>query len=156
VFAPMYAHALSGFAGLITQLLHESSCKFGRGQTILTATGRNASTTPTSACSAAQEHGGGVLTVDKPQAAGMKTSDGVPLEKALQFEYEGTRDDAAGMAYRIHVRLSELSPKEVGALLAFSHYAFGVYPALLRTSTPSTSHRSRRARRYHGGCGQSI
>ena len=35
VFMPVYAHALSGAGELIVQLVHESYCKAGRGQTIL-------------------------------------------------------------------------------------------------------------------------
>ena len=37
VFMPIYAHALSGVGELIVQLVHESYCKAGRGQTILWA-----------------------------------------------------------------------------------------------------------------------
>ena len=37
VFMPIYAHALSGVGELIVQLVHESYCKGGRGQTILWA-----------------------------------------------------------------------------------------------------------------------
>ena len=56
VFMPIYAHALSGAGELIVQLVHESYCKAGRGQTILGRARRRASTTRTSAIS------GGVRT----------------------------------------------------------------------------------------------
>jgi glucose-6-phosphate isomerase len=77
------------------------------------------------------------FTVGEPQAGGLKTSTGVPLERALRFEYEGTRDTAAGEGIpNFTVELDGLSPREVGELLAFVQYAFGVYPALLRDVNP--------------------
>jgi glucose-6-phosphate isomerase len=138
IFAPMYGHNLEGFAHLTTQLLHESSCKLGRGQTILTATGPECQHHTNQRLFGGPANMAAVFfTVEKPQATGIKTSTGVPLEKALQFEHEGTRGDATARDIpNFTVNVKEMSPKEVGALLAFIQYGFGVYPSLLRDVNP--------------------
>ncbi|MFH1054916.1 MAG: hypothetical protein V1744_02345 [Candidatus Altiarchaeota archaeon] len=137
IFAPMYSHALEGFAHLTTQLLHESSCKLGRGQTILTSVGPECQHHTTQRFFGGRRDMAAVFfTVDQDDS-GLKTSTGVPLEKALQFEYEGTRDDATKQGIpTFTVKIDELTPKETGGLLAFLQYAFGVYPSLLRDVNP--------------------
>ena len=138
IFAPMYSHRLDGFAHLTTQLLHESSGKAGEGQTIL------AVSAPESQHHTNQRLFGGkrnmalvFFTIANPQVTGLKASDGVPLEKALRFEYEGTRDDATERRIpNITVELESMNPESAGAFMAFLHYAFGVYPALLRDVNP--------------------
>lgn len=138
IFAPMYGQRLEGFGQLITQILHESSGKNGRGQIILASAGPEC-----------QHHTNQLLfggpkdmacvffTITKPRETKLKASDGVPLQKALQFEYEGTRDNATeeGIS-NITVSVDEINPESVGAMLAFIHYAFGVYPSLLRDVNP--------------------
>ncbi|MBD3388343.1 MAG: hypothetical protein GF416_04635 [Candidatus Altiarchaeales archaeon] len=138
LFAPMYSHRFDGFAHLIVQLLHESSCKSGAGQTILAASA------PESQHHTNQRLFGGkqdmavlFFTLKAPDSTGLKAGDGVPLEKALLFEYEGTREEAGerGISH-VTVEVKEMTAKTVGSLLAFSHYAFGVYPALVRDVNP--------------------
>jgi glucose-6-phosphate isomerase len=138
IFAPMYSHRFDGFAHLATQLLHESSGKAGEGQTMLAAAA------PESQHHTNQRLFGGkrnmacvFFTIANPQVKGMLASDGVPLEKALRFEYEGTRDDATDKGIpNITVQLERMNPESAGALMAFLHFAFGVYPALLRDVNP--------------------
>ncbi len=138
VFAPMYSHLLSGFSHLITQLMHESSGKAGVGQTMLTLVA------PEFQHNTSQRMLDGknnvcvvFFTVEKHDSQGLKTLDGIPLGKALHFEYLG----AIGAAKKkkipsFTISAEELTPYCVGELMAFSQYAFGVYPALLRRVNP--------------------
>ena len=62
--------------------------------------------------------------------------DGVPFGKGLQYDYEGTRDEATAKNIpHLTVRLKDASPFSVGFFLSFLHY-FSVYSALLRNQNP--------------------
>lgn len=155
VYAPMYSHCLEGFAHLTTQLLHESSGKLGRGQTILTAVAPECQHHTNQRFFGGRRNMAAVFyTVKKPEPVGLRTISGVPLETALEFEYEGTRGDAQAQGIpNMTVEVDRLVPREVGALMAFLHWSFGVYPALLRDVNPfdqphveSSKHLSRKMR----------
>ena len=138
IFAPTYSHRFDGFSHLMTQLLHEGSGKAGEGQTLL------ALPAPESQHNTNQRLFGGkrsmaavFFTIAEPEAAGLKAPDGTPLEDALGFEYQGTRDDAAERGVpSVTVRLDAMTPAAAGALMAFLQWGFGVYPALLRDVNP--------------------
>jgi len=138
IFSPMYSHRLDGFGHLITQLLHESSGKMGGGQTILSACAPECQHHTNQRLFGGKRNMAAVFfKVEKPMTSGLKAQDGLPLQKALHLEYEGTREDAtfAGIP-SFTVSLSDASPHAIGSLLAFCQYAFGVYPALLRDVNP--------------------
>jgi glucose-6-phosphate isomerase len=60
----------------------------------------------------------------------------IPLAKAMQFELEGTMEDAKINAIPLaHLSLSSLSAKEVGAFIAFWQM-YAVYSSLLREVNP--------------------
>jgi glucose-6-phosphate isomerase len=138
IYAPMYSHGLSGFSALITQLLHESSCKNGMGQTLSAYVGPECQHHSNQRLFGGRKNMAAVfITVEKQQVSGLNSLDGLPLENALEFEFNGTYEDCKNHGIpSFHLELEELSPRECGALLAFSHYAFGVYPSLLRDVHP--------------------
>jgi glucose-6-phosphate isomerase len=136
IYSPMYSHRLSGFAHLATQLVHESSCKNGAGQTLLAALAPECQHHTNQRFFGGKKNIAGVFfTVDEKSE--LKTSDGVFMHDALRFEYEGTRDDAKNQSIpSACIMLGEPTPPECGRLMAFMHYGLGVYPSLLRDVNP--------------------
>jgi len=138
IFSPMYSDRFAGFGTLFTQLLHESACKAGVGETILTASG------PDCQHHTNQRLFGGkkdmvvvFFTVGGEETGGLEAGDGVPLEKALRFEYAGTCCDATEHGIpNFTVEVDRMDARAAGALLAFAQYAFGVYPSLLLDNNP--------------------
>lgn len=138
IFSPMYSKAFDGFQNLITQLLHESSCKAGVGQTILTSSGPECQHHTNQRFFGGKKNMCGIFfTLHEPISSGITTSDNLPLDKALMFEYGGTLGDAKESGIDcIHVMVDDRMPTEAGKLMAFCQYAFGVYPSLLRDVNP--------------------
>ncbi|MEW5767218.1 MAG: hypothetical protein AB1797_06265 [bacterium] len=155
IFAPIYSLQLIGFNTLLVQLIHESSCKEGRGQTIY------GSFAPESQHHTNQRFFGGrqnvvgffviaaeqthteLITRVPTDLAEIPLGDhtlgnlsGIPLSAALRFEYEGTKADAEdkGIPYA-GINVDKITPEEVGSLLAFFHY-LAVYASLLRGVNP--------------------
>lgn len=155
IFAPIYSLQLIGFNTLLVQLIHESSCKEGRGQTIY------GSFAPESQHHTNQRFFGGrqnaiglfvALTEQKhielvTRVPGdladiplgentLGNLGGIPLSAALRFEYEGTMADTEdkGIPHAV-INVDKITPEEVGSLLAFFHY-LAVYASLLRGVNP--------------------
>ena len=60
----------------------------------------------------------------------------IPLEKALDFEWQGTLEDARIKAIPLlHLAIADFSALEIGALLAFWQL-FAVYSSVLREVDP--------------------
>ncbi|MEM3399251.1 MAG: hypothetical protein QXP42_00255 [Candidatus Micrarchaeia archaeon] len=155
IFTPMYSHQLDEAATLIMQLMHESSAKLERGQTILCVTGPESQHHTNTRFLGGKRNMAGLFFVVKnrdvdvpisaPQQIENLTVSGTRLGdmkkltygQALEIEYLGTRGDARNRGIpTITVEINEITEKSVGELLAFFHYAFGVYPALLRNVNP--------------------
>ncbi len=151
IFCPVYSSKLVGFENLIVQLFHESVCKKGRGQTIFCAEA------PESQHHTNQRFFGGrknvlglFVTVEKQediktcikvpetlkplQIRGGSLADinSVPYAKSLEFEFEGTYQDAIKKKIPCaRISLDYVTPFTVGEFIAFWHYV-AVYSAWLR------------------------
>ena len=138
IFAAFYSHRLKGFSELATQLLHESSCKDGLGQNITCAIGPECQHHTNQRFFGGKRNIAGVFfTVKDHKSSQLETSDGLPLEGALDFEFRGTYEDALNKNIPcLWIELSDFSPYELGFFMAFMQYAFGVYPAIVRDVNP--------------------
>lgn len=154
IFNPVYSPRLEGFIPLIIQLIHESSGKEGKGQTIY------GSLAPESQHHTNQRFFGGrrnvcglflrverhdkeIVTSVPEDLKGIRLGDktlrvldGIPLSQALFFEYAGTEEDSLNnnIPHAV-VTLKEITPFSVGQFLGFIHY-LAVYSSLLRTVNP--------------------
>ena len=137
IYLPIYGNYLIGFLNLIVQLMHESVCKNGKGQTFYGAF------SPESQHHTNQRFLGGKKTVaavffiyNQPkdlkisvpdelkniQIRGEKLDfiDGIAYQDSLLSEYLGTKQDAdkKGIA-NFTIELPEINESEVGQLLGF-------------------------------------
>ena len=136
VFMPIYAHALSGVGELIVQLVHESYCKAGRGQTILWAGA------PESQHHTNQRYfGGRENVVGLSLCVGSFGSDenlagGVSCTEFLKMEHAGVAAEAErrGTPHMV-LTLDSLAVGDVCGLIALWQWA-AVYGGLLRGVNP--------------------
>ncbi len=150
VYTLIYSQQLTAFSELIMQLMHETVCKEGKGQTFLAL-----------AAPQAQHHTnqrffdgkgnmvGFFIRVENYQEdmklkvkANVKDIslreknlgilDGISLGKTLECEYLGTRQNASRLKIpNLTLTLDKISPESVGEFLAFWHYV-AFYSTLLR------------------------
>ncbi len=136
VFMPIYAHALSGAGELIVQLVHESYCKAGRGQTILWAGA------PESQHHTNQRYfGGRENVVGLSLCVGSFQEDenlagGVNCTEFLQMEHAGVAAEAErrGTPHMV-LTLDSLAVGDVCGFIALWQWA-AVYGGLLRGVNP--------------------
>ncbi len=136
VFMPIYAHALSGAGELIVQLVHESYCKAGRGQTILWAGA------PESQHHTNQRYfGGRDNVVGLSVCVGSFQEDenlagGVSCTEFLHLEHAGVAAEAEsrGTPHMV-LTLDSLAVADVCGLIALWQWA-AVYGGLLRGVNP--------------------
>ncbi|MFC1742190.1 hypothetical protein ACFL3V_06660 [Nanoarchaeota archaeon] len=155
IFCPIYSSRLAGFQNLVVQLMHESVCKRGRGQTIFSADA------PESQHHTNQRFFGGkknvlglFLTVENPDdkeskvkipdaVKNIKIKDGklreannVPYAKAIYYEFLGTYRDAINKRIPVaEISLDKITPFSIGEFMAFWHYV-AVYSSWLRDVNP--------------------
>lgn len=155
IFFPVYSPQLEGFIPLVIQLIHESSGKEGKGQTIY------GSLAPESQHHTNQRFFGGkrnvvglFLRVENYEHNTLATKvpkdledislkdknlsllSDIPLSKAVQFEYLGTQQDARNQKIPHAVMtVDKITPYSVGELLAFFHY-LAFYSSILRGVNP--------------------
>ncbi len=154
VFMPFYSHALFASNNLIIQLCHESFGKAGQGQTYF------ASEAPESQHHTNQRFFGGRRNISGffislenytsqsfthvppgMQSIALKDSDlfelnKMPLQASMHAEFQGTWEDAKIHAIPIvALSVSQITPKEIGAFLAFWQL-YALYSALLRGVDP--------------------
>lgn len=154
VFMPFYSHSLFPASALIVQLCHESFGKAGRGQTYF------AHEAPESQHHTNQRFFGGqknicgfFTTVDhflhptqnefpsavhSVQLKGHHLADisKVPLEKSMEFEAQGTMEDAKISGIPLaHLAIAGFVPEEIGKLIAFWQL-YTVYASALRKVDP--------------------
>ena len=136
VFMPIYAHALAGVGELIVQLVHESYCKVGRGQTILWAGA------PESQHHTNQRYfGGRENVVGLSICVGRFQEDealagGVTCTEFLHMEHAGvvTEAESRGTPH-MALTLDSLAVADVCGLIALWQWA-AVYGGLLRGVNP--------------------
>jgi glucose-6-phosphate isomerase len=154
IFTSIYSSRLVKFLSLMVQLIHESSCKDGKGQTIYGDMG------PETQHHSNQRFFGGkknavglfVTVCDDDQKTKIKIPeklkdiklkdstlrelDNLNLCKALEFEFLGTRDDAVNNKIPIiHIHLDKITPESIGEYLALWQY-IAVYSSWLRDVNP--------------------
>jgi glucose-6-phosphate isomerase len=154
IFCPVYSTKLYGFLPGIIQMLHETACKDGKGQTIF------GDLAPESQHHTNQRFFGGRKNilglfihagqedseskVSIPadlfkleiRGGNLKYFDGVPYSKLLEFEFQGTLNDAIDKNIPIiTLEMEEISPKSVGMFLALFQYV-SVYLAHLNGVNP--------------------
>lgn len=154
IFMPIYSPYLDGVSNLVVQLVHESSCKHGKGQTIYTAIA------PESQHHTNQRFFGGKRNVigmfidvmgydDDPELhvdddiggiaykdADLKVFEGLSLGQAMTFELAGTYQSALDKSIpAARIELERLTPKALGNLMGLMQY-FAVYASVLRDVNP--------------------
>lgn len=154
VFMPFYSHNLFPMSNVIVQLCHESFGKEGKGQTYF------AHEAPESQHHTNQRFFGGIknicgffTTVDnfvhstvnifpagiqsvKLKNHNLSEINNIPLQKALEYEWQGTVEDARiNSIPLIHMSVESFTPKNLGELLAFWQL-FAVYSSVLREVNP--------------------
>jgi glucose-6-phosphate isomerase len=155
VFVPIYGFRLEGFALYITQLMHESVCKDGKGQTFLVVSA------PESEHHTNQRLFGGrknmcalfhrvieqndstVTAAFDTKISDIKLREGTlasindnPLAKSFEYEFSGTYQDALTNKIPVAIVNVERTDEEhVTRLIAFWHYV-AVYSSLLRKVNP--------------------
>ena len=154
IFCPVYSTKLYGFLPGMIQLLHETACKEGKGQTIF------GDLAPESQHHTNQRFFGGrkdilglfihagqddeeskvsipsELFELKIRGGNLKYFEGIPYSKLLEFEFQGTVRDAIDKNIPIiTIELEKVSPKSVGMFLALFQYV-SVYLAHLNNVNP--------------------
>jgi glucose-6-phosphate isomerase len=154
VFMPYYAHNLFPMAGVIVQLCHESFGKGGVGQTYFAHEAPESQHHTNQRFFGGRKNIAGFFTTSETflhptqnsyptqlhsiQLKGHALFDinKIPLEKALEFEWLGTMEDARiNSIPLIHLSVSGFSPSEIGQLLAFWQL-YAVYASVLRNVDP--------------------
>lgn len=155
IFMPVYATKLLGFLALIIQLIHESTGKDGKGQSIYGALAPESQHHTNQRFFGGRKNVAGIFLRLEKQAdqkskvkvphsladirlrdGYLRDIDGIPYAKALEFEYEGTRQDAVRKKIpHAVVTLDRLSSRSIGELLAFWQYV-AVYSSVLRDVDP--------------------
>lgn len=155
IFTPIYSQSIAGFLPLLVQLVHESTGKDGKGQTIF---GDQA---PESQHHTNQRFFDGrknvmgwCMTVRHQRHASLVTKipqdiidlplregtlrdlDRHRLQDALRFDYEGVAENATALEIPYFtLEVDEITPESMGELISFFHY-FTVYSSLLRDQNP--------------------
>ncbi len=154
IFCPIYSVFLSGFSMIIKQLMHETVCKQGLGQTVFCDTGPEVQHHSTQRFFGGRRNMAGLFIDVRKHKHDEKMSvpknlrdvnlkgdtlgllEGLRLSDALGYEMQGVVKHAKheGIPH-IRVSLSEISPYTVGEFLAFWQYV-AVYSAVLRGVNP--------------------
>ncbi|MBC5792765.1 MAG: hypothetical protein H8Z69_01875 [Nanohaloarchaea archaeon] len=153
VFTPFYSSRLFGFYPLFVQLMHETVCKEGEGQTFYGDMGPECQHHTNQRVFGGDENVATMFfrtdahemqTIDVPQDLKnielrdrkLKDLDGIELSESLKSEYQGVKDamDEADMP-NITINLTDVSHKTLGMLVGFMQY-IAVYSAWLRDVDP--------------------
>ena len=136
VFMPIYAHALSGLGELIVQLVHESYCKGGRGQTILWAGAPESQHHTNQRYFGGRENIVGLSICVGNFQEDARLAGGVSCTEFLQMEHAGvvTEAESRGTPHMV-LTLDSLDAAEVCSLIALWQWA-AVYGGLLRGVNP--------------------
>lgn len=154
VFIPIYSSFLRGFQNLIIQLMHESVCKGGKGQTFYAAL------SPESQHHTNQRLFGGkknviglFVTVKHPWSkraieipdtikntkykdTDLEVIDGYDYQDALRAEYLGTKGDAdENEIPNVTLEIDKITPESIGELVGFWHLV-AFYSSRLREVNP--------------------
>jgi len=153
IYVTCYSEALAGFENLIVQLMHESACKDGKGQTFYFAMGPEAQHHTNQRFLGGKKNVIGTFIIadskdnqkiDIPKELeeidykGKKLGslNSVTYQRALEAEYLGTKGDADEKSVpNATITLDEISEKTVGELVSFWHMV-AFYSSILRNVNP--------------------
>jgi len=154
IYLPIYSNRLLGFQNLIVQLMHESVCKDGKGQTFYSFLGPEAQHHTNQRFLGGKKNViGTFITVKNPEnslsielpekvrdvdykGSKLELIDGLKYQDLLNAEYEGTKQDADKNGVpNITIKLDKITPESVGALVAFWHLV-AFYSSNLRGVNP--------------------
>ena len=136
VFMPVYAHALSGAGELIVQLVHESYCKTGRGQTILAAGAPESQHHTNQRYFGGRENVVGLSICVERFGADARLPGGVSCTEFLHMEHAGVVAEAERRGTpHMALTLDSLAVGDVCGLIALWQWA-AVYGGLLREVNP--------------------
>lgn len=166
IFLSIYSKKLSGFTELITQLLHESVCKYGKGQTVYGSDApENQHHTLQRFNSGRKNSVGLFITVEnfqndfkikvpeeikdiKCRNIDMATFERLSATDVIHTEFEGTwKDTTEEKIPAINLQLKEVSPAAAGMLVAFFQYVT-YYSSILREVNPFDQPGVERSKEY--------
>lgn len=154
VYVTCYSEALAGFENLIVQLMHESVCKEGKGQTFYFSMGPEAQHHTNQRFLGGKKNVCGTFIVAKKGLNGEKINvpeeisqidykgqrlsiiDGISYQEALMAEYMGTKQDADQKDVpNVTIELDEITAENLGSFVSFWHLV-AFYSAVLRGVDP--------------------
>jgi len=154
IYLPIYSTRLAGFQNLIIQLMHESVCKDGKGQTVYTALAPEAQHHTNQRFLGGKKNVVGCFMVVREPAVAEKIAvpeelkeidykgsklsvlDGLGYQEALRAEYLGTKGDADMKGTpNLTIEIDKVTAQSVGELVAFWHL-IAYYSCLLRAVNP--------------------
>ena len=154
VYINCYTQPLAGFGNLIVQLMHESVCKDGKGQTFYFAMGPEAQHHTNQRFLGGRKNVIGTFILAKKDFSNLKQSvseklkdvhfreetlgilDGISFQDALEAEYLGTKKDSdQNQIPNVTLTLDDVNPESVGSFLSFWHLV-AFYSAKLRGGDP--------------------
>jgi glucose-6-phosphate isomerase len=163
VYVTCYAEALAGFENLIVQLMHESACKDGKGQTFYFAMGPEAQHHTNQRFLGGKKNVIGTFIISKQdindqiqvpaevadvdyKGESLNFIDKVKYTDALQAEYLGTKGDAdEKQVPNVTLEIDEVSAKTVGEFTAFWHMV-AFYSSILKELILLTNRQSKEAK----------
>lgn len=150
IFMPVYSSRLSEFLPLAGQLVHETLGKKGKGLSLLAGEAPEAQHHTLQRVFGGRRNAGILFLREekfrekmrlkvpreirrvKLHHSFLKSLDGLPCEKSLEFDFLGVQKTAKGKGIpSAEIRVERVSAESVGSLLAFLQY-FAFYSALLR------------------------
>lgn len=154
VYLPIYSNRLRGFQNLIVQLMHESVCKDGKGQTFYAFLGPEAQHHTNQRFLGGKKNViGTFITVEEPskdidvklpdevkdidyKGSKLAIINGLKYQELLDAEFEGTKQDADKNGVpNITIELEKITPHSVGMLVSFWHLV-AFYSSKLRGVNP--------------------
>lgn len=153
VYVTCYSERLRGFENLIVQLMHESVCKDGAGQTFYFAMGPEAQHHTNQRflggkknvigtfITAGSDSGEAIEVPDELSEIDYKGKNlglinGIKYQDALNAEYLGTKGDADEKSVpNVTIDIDKINEKTVGEMVAFWHLV-AFYSSLLRGVNP--------------------
>lgn len=150
IYVPVYPSALSGVEDFIEQLMHESVCKDGKGQTVYVAMGPECQHHTNQRIFGGRRNVAVLFIVSDDLSSDMTVSfpndvleieaeglplgaiNNLPLQVALEAEYLGTKKNTEEEGIpSFDIRISDSSYGTIGELIAFFHLV-AIYSAELR------------------------
>jgi len=153
VYVTCYSESLAGFENLIVQLMHESACKDGKGQTFYFSMGPEAQHHTNQRFLGGKDNVIGTFIVnDSNDNAKIVVADelkeidykgkklslinDVKYQQALEAEYLGTKQDADEKKVpNVTINVGNVNAKTVGQLVSFWHLV-AFYSSIIREVNP--------------------